>query len=587
MKSSLHNTRYFVFAVFALLLSICSCHRAPSEADRLLDCVDSLCYTDPDSAVALVSKVPDSTVGTWPEATRMRYHLMHIKALDKAYLDITGDTLMPTVLSYYKSRNDRRFLPEAYFYAGRFCADIGDAPQAMEYYAQALALSNEDTKIRLRSVIHSQMGVVCASQDLWEEATIHAREAFLCDSIVNDTANIIADLRDLAEYYALMERFDSALVFINQAEHLATENQTEGMLDRVLVAKGSVLYQMNHCEQALAVLQSVIPRLDSLLRPIALFPLTYLYQVVGKLDSAEYCSKQLLAEGDSYQKSVAYKRLGEIALKQRQTALADSMLNLHLQTNEVLRNETQSMAIERVQQVYNYQIQVQKVNQLNLANEKHQAQLAVFLSILLVLSILMVIVCFLFQSTRQKSKIQAARFRRYNEERQRKSEDYLRQKENRIHELETMLNSCKHPSSRDKEQVEEEQRRIQAEIRLVTTANALHQASQIVLLQTEVFQTIKKKMKEGGTLTQELRDELECVFTRHCSRLCDLLDGLKANPMERCVCFLLILGFHTREIGRLVCRQDSTIATIRSRLYKKYFGRPGSAKEWDDFILSL
>ena len=587
MNTLFHNTRYFASTVFALLLCVCSCHHAPTEADRLLDRVDSLCYTDPDSAVALVSQVRDSTVGTWPEATRMRYHLMHIKALDKAYLDITGDTLMPTVLSYYKSRNDRRFLPEAYFYAGRVCADLGDAPQAMEYYTQALALSNDDTRIRLRPVIHSQMGVVCAAQDLLEEAAMHVHEAYLYDSIVCDIPNIITDLRDLAEYYALMERFDSALVFIDQAEHLAAENQMEGMLDRVIVTKGSVLYQMNHCEQALAVLQSVYPRLDSLMRPMALFPLTYLYQVVGKLDSAEFCSRQLLEEGDTYQKCVAYKRLGEIALKQGEIELADSMLNLHIQTNEVLRNETQSIAIERVQQVYNYQFQVQKVKQLNLANENHKAQLAMLLSAFIVLSVLMVIVCILFHSSRKKSRIQAARFQRYKEERERKSEDYLRQKENRSHELETLIHSNKHPSCCDKEQVEEEQRLVQAEIRMAATANELYQAGQTVLFQTDVFKEIKRKTKEGGVLTPELRDELETVFTHLCSRLCDLLDSLNANQNEKTVCFLLRLGFHPREIGRLIARQDSTIATIRARLYKKYFGRPGSAKEWDDFILSL
>ena len=105
MKTYLHNTRYLAFAVFALLLCVCSCHRAPSEADRLLDRVDSLCYTDPDSAVALVSQVRDSTVGTWPEATRMRYHLMHIKALDKAYVRHKSDSIILPVVEFYKSRN--------------------------------------------------------------------------------------------------------------------------------------------------------------------------------------------------------------------------------------------------------------------------------------------------------------------------------------------------------------------------------------------------------------------------------------------------------------------------------------------------
>jgi hypothetical protein len=37
----------------------------------------------------------------------------------------------------------------------------------------------------------------------------------------------------------------------------------------------------------------------------------------------------------------------------------------------------------------------------------------------------------------------------------------------------------------------------------------------------------------------------------------------------------------------VLARDASTISTVRSRLYKKVFGRKGGAREWDDFILSI
>jgi hypothetical protein len=59
------------------------------------------------------------------------------------------------------------------------------------------------------------------------------------------------------------------------------------------------------------------------------------------------------------------------------------------------------------------------------------------------------------------------------------------------------------------------------------------------------------------------------------------------SELEYQVCLLVKLRVPPKDIATVLARDTSTISTVRSRLYKKVFGRKGGAKEWDDFILSI
>ncbi|MBQ8463452.1 MAG: hypothetical protein IJ544_04985 [Prevotella sp.] len=59
------------------------------------------------------------------------------------------------------------------------------------------------------------------------------------------------------------------------------------------------------------------------------------------------------------------------------------------------------------------------------------------------------------------------------------------------------------------------------------------------------------------------------------------------SELEYQVCLLIKLRIAPKDIAAVLSRDVSTISTVRSRLYKKVFGRKGGAREWDDFILSI
>ena len=66
-----------------------------------------------------------------------RFAGFRCSAADKAYMRHTSDTLIRQVVAYYEDGADPWLLPEAYYYAGRVYSDLGDAPQALDYFERA------------------------------------------------------------------------------------------------------------------------------------------------------------------------------------------------------------------------------------------------------------------------------------------------------------------------------------------------------------------------------------------------------------------------------------------------------------------
>lgn len=158
------NTKMPILPLLFVLLCLCACGHKPYP--QALIAADSLASANPDSAITLLKSI-ESTMQAEPEATRMYYRLLCIKANDKAYILHTSDSLILPVLHYYIGKDDERHLPEAYYYAGRVYRDLGDAPQALDYFQKAAEALPENGGYRLKSKIYSQMGTIRRMHSLY------------------------------------------------------------------------------------------------------------------------------------------------------------------------------------------------------------------------------------------------------------------------------------------------------------------------------------------------------------------------------------------------------------------------------------
>ena len=225
--------RNLLLIIFSLLLLAACTNSALRTQHSQLAKADSLCSVQPDSALALLSQL-ESEMLKADKATTMYYQLLRIKAADKAYITHTSDSLIQEVLQYYIRKNDRHHLPEAYYYAGRVCRDLGDAPQALDYFQKAIDILPTEDEYELKSRIYSQMGTLFYYQQMYDEALKCTRKCYDLDVLRNDSIGIIYDLRDIADIYRKIHKEDSALICYQSAYSISKQIRQENMYGMIV-----------------------------------------------------------------------------------------------------------------------------------------------------------------------------------------------------------------------------------------------------------------------------------------------------------------------------------------------------------------
>lgn len=105
---------------------------------------------------------------------------------------------------------------------------------------------------------------------------------------------------------------------------------------------------------------------------------------------------------------------------------------------------------------------------------------------------------------------------------------------------------------------------------------------------SDFFLQLRRKIASGKRLSADdwkgIEERFRSVYPRFTSTLFSLYN---MSEVELQVCYLLKLNASPSEIASVMSKDTSSVSSIRSRLYKKVFGKKGSSKEWDEFILSL
>ncbi len=105
---------------------------------------------------------------------------------------------------------------------------------------------------------------------------------------------------------------------------------------------------------------------------------------------------------------------------------------------------------------------------------------------------------------------------------------------------------------------------------------------------SEKYAELRKLMANGQHITAEDWDEVERQLKLVYPGFTNKLRSLRPlSELEYQVCLLIKLRIAPKDMASVLCRDMSTISTVRSRLYQKVFGRRGGAREWDEFVLSI
>lgn len=105
---------------------------------------------------------------------------------------------------------------------------------------------------------------------------------------------------------------------------------------------------------------------------------------------------------------------------------------------------------------------------------------------------------------------------------------------------------------------------------------------------SDYYTGLRRRLRDGEVLSEddwrEMEQQLRAAYPDFVRRLSGLF---RLSETEWRTCLLIKLELSPSDMTRALCREASSISSIRSRLYAKVFGRKGSPRDWDDFILSL
>lgn len=578
----------YLLIVISILLSIYACK--DRSYPNALTLADSLTSSKPDSVIALLRTLK-SDILTASEETQMYYHLLCIKANDKAYVLHTSDSLIRKVLHYYIDKDDKRHLPEAYYYAGRVYRDLGDAPQALAYFEKALEELAQEKDEDLKSRIYSQMGTLFAYQEMYTEALEMYKKGQQNYKVLKDKVGIVFSSRDIANMYIELGKTDSALVYFKESILLSQQLQRTDLFNMVQSQLTTLYIDLQEFDSARVSLQYALRDIEQPNKSGIYAIAAYFYDAIGREDSSIWYYNKLLDCGSIYAQRTAYRRLLEFSIKQNSTKRAPGFLYGYLRCTDSIQELAQTETIRRMHSLYNYQLR-EKEN-LQLKNENHNKILWIW-----IITGWLVITLLFFIAYRQYSKRKGLELKqqlnklqtikRENQEKIEFLEKYKLQKE----ELEKSLENINISESNiQKKRLGQKLEMLNYILQQKTIENEQEQEAQEYLFNSDLYKQLLERINsvrgEAYITSKEwslLKENLNPAFPTFFERLYSLHTP---NENELHVCILLKLQFRPADIARLLELKPESISSIRKRLYQKVTGNSGSPEMWDKIIYSL
>lgn len=576
---------YFVF----FLLAIVSC-TGNKKYDNLMQRADSIMDVDDDSAKIAI-RMLDGIKPQLPDLTkrqRMRYDLLYHKAMNKAYIPFTSDSVMLEVADYYDhhgSANDRML---AYYVLGCVYRDMHEAPTALEYYHKATEqadTTSKDCDYATLARVYGQMATLFDKQYLPYQEIDAFTEAARYASLANDTLNALRFYQNTTSAYDFLGMTDtSALINTRVSKKL---NSLGHKRDAAITFGCNYDYfakkkDWANAKKAFNAYLSTCYEGNSNYKDAKAFLLceqgTY-YMLSNQQDSALQKLHQGLMLSKSYGNKAAISKALAVYYKDKNPSLSASyaLQGFEYQDSDII--EVRKDQLQQVQSMYDYS----RHKDLAILAEQKVVQRTHVIYLVLLGSLLVVIFLTLMYRRNlllKKKKITATRFL---------YEDSLLKLKKLQEELAQLLVKNEEGLSKAVREKEEKIRKLQLEI------NKLKENSSIPLLSdTDIYlkeSSIYKKLRfmelhPKETICDADWDELTIIVEQIIPSIVPLLKN-QLNEKEYRICLLVRLGFTTSFIANLVGMSLSGISAIRKRMLGKIYQKEGSPKEFDNLIRKI
>jgi len=212
---------------------------------------------------------------------------------------------------------------------------------------------------------------------------------------------------------------------------------------------------------------------------------------------------------------------------------------------------------------------------------------------LLIISVIIYVTLFVVAIQNSRRKILQLRtrldkVRAMKEELEAHSEQSIENNKQKIAELESLIRKLGNENSMLKLELEERKAKLDYANTLAIIGNEKRQQAETVILGSDIYTKIKVLLNTGKSMSEDdwkrLTEMVNSVYSGFTEKLFSLY---RMSEQDYHVCLLTKIRLQPKEIATLTAHSKESVASTRSRLYQKIFGKKGSTKAWDDFVLSL
>ena len=176
----------------------------------------------PDSALEILSSINDQSI--FGKSDKNHYQLLKAQARDKCYIDDVDDSLMLSVVEYYKRHSDKEKLFKAYYYLGRIQQNSGKYSNAIYSYAEAEQLIEYVINPYYKGILYAHLGRLF---DLYYDY-VNAVEAHKKAKEYYEEGGYLRhsyySLMDVGHTELKLKNYDTAEQIINEVLNWAYEN---------------------------------------------------------------------------------------------------------------------------------------------------------------------------------------------------------------------------------------------------------------------------------------------------------------------------------------------------------------------------
>ena len=571
-----------------MLLASCAGNR---KYDDLMQRADSIMNVNDDSAKVAIRMLDGikPQLSEFSQSQKMRYELLRHKAMNKACITFTSDSVMKEVVDYYDHHGSANERMLANYVLGCVYRDMHEAPMALEYYNKATEQADTtaaDCDYGTLYRAYSQMGFLFSKQYLPYQELNAFDKAEKYAYLAKDTLNAIVNYQNQGEVYAFLGKKDSVIAINLQAAKLFKKHGNDyaaaiafGCNYKYYIEKKDFI----NAKKAFEAYNSTGYEGNSNYEDAKAYVLyqkgTY-YLFVNKQDSAYDNLSLSFKICKSYSiKAATTKALAQYYAKVNQPAMAMKYALQSSEYNDSDLIEARKTQLQQVQAMYDY-----SRNQEIAKNAEQKAERSTRMNYMIVLSCLMLFLLLSYIYRKQiaikKKKIAVSKqlyedsllkLKRLQDERAKlvaendnKLAQVIMEKENTISKL-------------------------KAEITHIQERYSLSSVSDVdlILKDSSIYKKIKfievhpkEKMCEEDW--KELADTIEEVVPNFIPVLKN-----KLNDKDYQICLLIRLGFSTSLIARLLGLSDAAISKSRKTMLKKICRKEGKPKEFDEYVLQI